>query len=184
MSKLYKLEKLKKENFEQVWSIMESSFPIDERRTRENQEMIIDNPHYFLYGCRKDAEIMAFFAVWKLESLAFVEHFAVDERFRNGGIGAGLLQELLQVLDVPVVLEVEFPKTELQQRRIRFYERNGFVLNPYDDYVQPALSDAGKALPLMIMTYPKDVSREQYEQIRDTLYREVYHVNGKCAGIE
>lgn len=108
--------------------------------------------------------------------MAFVEHFAVDEHYRNGGIGAKLLQELLEILAVPTVLEVEPPEAELPQRRIKFYERNGFVLNPYDDYVQPALSDVGKELPLMIMTYPKGVSREQYEQIRDTLYREVYHV--------
>ncbi len=177
MSGRYQLEKLGKKDFEQVWHIMESSFPVDERRTYRGQQAILDNMHYQLYGCIENLSVVAFFAVWKFESFAFVEHFAVDERFRNGGIGADLLRELLQILDVPVVLEVELPKTELQQRRIRFYERNGFVLNSYDDYVQPALSDEGRELPLMIMTYPKGVSREQYEQIRNTLYREVYHVN-------
>lgn len=163
---------------------MENSFPSDERRTRKGQEKMLDDPHYQLYGCRRDAAVVAFFAVWRFRDFAFVEHFAVEEGCRNGGIGAELLQELLEMLAVPTVLEVEFPETELPQRRIRFYERNGFVLNPYDDYVQPALSDAGKELPLMIMSYPAGVSREQYEQIRDTLYREVYHVKRKCAGTE
>lgn len=176
MSDRYRLEKLEKEDFEQVWQIMENSFPVDERRTYRGQKEILENPHYQLYGCKENLKVVAFFAVWEFKDMAFVEHFAVDECFRNGGIGAGLLQELLQILTVPAVLEVEPPDSELPQRRIRFYERNGFVLNPYGDYVQPALSDAGKPLPLMIMTYPKGVSQEQYEQIRDTLYREVYHV--------
>lgn len=182
MSKLYQLQRLGKEDFLEIWNIMENSFPSDERRTRGGQEEILDNPHYHLYGYRKDAKIVAFFAVWKFKDFAFVEHFAVEERCRNGGIGAKLLQELLEMLAMPTVLEVELPKTKLAQRRIRFYERNGFVLNPYEDYVQPALSVGSKELPLMIMTYPKDVPRVQYEEIRDTLYREVYHTNGTCAG--
>lgn len=184
MSNLYQLQRFGKKDFAEIWNIMENSFPIDERRTRKGQEAVLDNPYYQLYGCRKDAAVVAFFAVWKFQDFAFVEHFAVEEHCRNGGIGAKLLQELLEILAVPTVLEVEPPEAELPQRRIRFYERNGFVLNPYEDYVQPALSDAGKELPLMIMTYPKGASRAQYEQIRDTLYREVYHVNGKCAGTE
>lgn len=176
MSDRYQLKKLEREDFEQVWNIMEHSFPLDERRTYRGQKEILEDSHYKLYGCKENRTVIAFFAVWKFENMAFVEHFAVDEHYRNGGIGAKLLQELLEILAVPTVLEVEPPEAELPQRRIKFYERNGFVLNPYDDYVQPALSDVGKELPLMIMTYPKGVSREQYEQIRDTLYREVYHV--------
>lgn len=176
MDKQYRLEKLEKTDFAQIWEIMEKSFPIDERRSREGQRAVLEDGHYQLYGCRSEEKIIAFFAVWEFPELAFVEHFAVDYRFRNGGIGAGLLQDLLKLLQVAVVLEVEPPKSELPQRRIRFYERNGFVLNPYEDYVQPALSEEGEELPLMIMTYPRGVSEREYEQIKDTLYREVYHV--------
>ena len=89
-------------------------------------------------------------------------------------LGAGLLQELLQGLEVQTVLEVEPPEREIAARRIRFYERNGFALNPYDDYVQPALSAEGEELPLLLMTYPSAVTRAEYEQIRDELYRKVY----------
>lgn len=174
MSEEYRLKKLGKQDFSEIWNIMEKSFPIDERRTQKGQEQILEHAYYELYGYRKDKVLVAFFAVWKMEDLAFIEHFAVDKRYRNGGIGAALLQELLKILAIPTVLEVERPESELPQRRIHFYERNGFVLNPYDDYVQPALSDEGKELPLMIMTYPRGVSREQYEQIRDTLYEKVY----------
>lgn len=172
----YQLEKLKTNDFEHVWTIMEESFPIDERRTCEGQKKVLDNIHYQLYGCKIANNVAAFFAVWKFVDFAFVEHFAVDPNYRNGGIGAKLLQELLHSLNVPVVLEVEPPNTEMSQRRIKFYERNGFALNSYTDYIQPALSEKGSEIPLMIMTYPKEVSREQYEHIRDMLYHEVYHV--------
>ncbi len=174
MSEMKRLRRLGEKDFAEVWSIMEQSFPLDERRTMEGQRALLKNPCYRLYGYRRDGMLAAFFAVWELENLAFIEHFAVDGRCRNGGLGAGLLQELLQGLGVQTVLEVEPPDYEMAVRRIHFYERNGFVLNPYEDYVQPALSEEAKDLPLRIMTYPSGVSREGYEGIRQQLYRKVY----------
>ena len=37
------------------------------------------------------------------------------------------------------------------------------MLNPYEDYVQPALSAEGEELPLLLMTYPSAVTRAEYE---------------------
>lgn len=174
MKDMQRLERMEEKDFNEIWEIMEQSFPVDERRTCLGQRELFKNPYYRLYGYRREGKVAAFFAVWRLEKLAFVEHFAVDGKFRNGGLGAGLLQELLQGLEVQTVLEVEPPEREIAARRIRFYERNGFALNPYDDYVQPALSAEGDELPLLLMTYPSAVTRAQYEQIRDELYRKVY----------
>lgn len=181
MNNVVCLEELKKDDFLHVWEIMESSFPVTERRTRAGQEALLEKPCYQLYGYRKKAVIAAFFGVWKFEKFVFVEHFAVAEGERNGGIGAGLLQELVQQQKLPVVLEVELPKEELSRRRIRFYERNGFVLNDYA-YMQPPLQEGEKELPLLLMSYPRAVSQEQFAEIRETLYREVYNVSVSSTG--
>ena len=175
MSKVVCLEKLDKKDFLQVWQIMENSFPPEEHRTRVGQEDLLENSYYQLYGYKNKNVVAAFFAVWQFEEFAFVEHFAVAENYRNGGIGAQLLKELLVFLDMPIVLEVELPEEELPQRRIRFYERNGFVLNGYD-YVQPPMQAERKAIPLRIMSYPGILEESQFKNVRETLYREVYHV--------
>lgn len=175
MSETIQLQKLTKDDFSQVWNIMESSFPPEERRTRAGQESLLENSYYQLYGYKKEGETVAFFAVWRFAEFLYVEHFAVAESERNGGIGAGLLQELLKLHGMPTVLEVEPPEGELPHRRIRFYERNGFVMNDYD-YVQPPLQEGKSEIPLRIMSYPKRLEPERFETIRTTLYREVFQM--------
>lgn len=175
MSEAIQLEKLTEQDFPQVWNIMEHSFPPEERRTRMGQENLLDNPYYQLYGYKKEGIVAAFFAVWQFEKLLFVEHFAVSEAYRNSGIGAELLQQLLKMMHMPTVLEVELPEGELPRRRIGFYERNGFVWNDYD-YMQPSMQEGKSEIPLRIMSYPKALNQNLFETVRDTLYREVYHV--------
>lgn len=175
MSEAFRLERLKKQDFPQVWNIMVHSFPPEEHRRREKQEGLLDNPYYQLYGYKKDGMIAAFFAVWRFDEFLYVEHFAVEGSQRNGGIGAGLLCELLEMMHMPTVLEVELPEEELPRRRIGFYERNGFVQNDYD-YIQPSMGEGKPEIPLRIMSYPRGLEPEQFETVRETLYREVYQV--------
>ena len=170
---MYQLEKLQKSDFEEVWTIMEDSFPVDERRTREGQRQVIEEEAYRLYGYRKEGKIAAFFAVWEFESFVFIEHFAVAKEERNGGIGGTLLMQLIKQLEKKVVLEVELPNADIAKRRVAFYERNGFLMNQYD-YIQPPMSEEGKAIPLRIMSTPKDLTKQEFEVVRDTLYRRVY----------
>ena len=65
----------------------------------------------------------------------------------------------------------------MKKRRIGFYERNGFFLNEYP-YVQPPISQGRKPVPLMIMTSGAAISEKEFEEIRNTLYKEVYKIKG------
>lgn len=170
------LEKLTPDAFEAVWEIMEESFPITERRIYEDQKKLLSNSHYELYGCKNKGEIALFFAVWKVENFNFIEHFAVSKRFRNGGLGSAMLKELMKHLEGTVILEVEPPEEELPKRRIGFYERNGFVLNEYP-YLQPPLTKGCEAIPLLIMSSGRALTKEEYGTVRSALYKKVYQVN-------
>ena len=152
------LETLTERDFDSVWEIMEESFPRDERRSREAQRKILDVSWYHLYGYRAHGELMAFLAVWEFDTFLFVEHFAVRKSCRNGGLGAVLLTQ---------------PTGELEARRIAFYERNGFVMNPFE-YMQPAMGEDRHAIPLRIMSYPKRLVADEFETMRDVLYCHVY----------
>ena len=128
---------------------------------------------YHLYGYRAHGELMAFLAVWEFDTFLFVEHFAVRKSCRNGGLGAVLLTQLTAQSRKPVILEVELPTGELEARRIAFYERNGFVMNPIE-YMQPAMGEDRHAIPLRIMSYPKRLLADEFETMRDVLYCHVY----------
>ncbi len=171
-----KLEKLERRDFDAVWKLMEESFPVDERRGRSGQEAILAESRYSLYGTHTAGILTAFLAVWEFGNFSFIEHFAVKRDCRNGGLGAKLLGQLLSRVKVPVILEVELPGTDLAGRRIAFYERCGFVRNPYA-YIQPALSAEGKAIPLGIMSYPGGISEAAFQAVRSVLYESVYHVS-------
>lgn len=173
------LTKLSKEEFEQVYRIMEASFPPDEHRPYEEQQKLMDNPNYQIYVAKEDdnfLEIQGFMAVWQFESLSFIEHFAVDSKYRNTGLGSRMLCEIREHLAGRICLEVELPDNDMAKRRIEFYHRNGLYYNEYP-YIQPAISKGRNPIPLRIMTSGGVVSQGEYQEIRDILYREVYEVD-------
>ena len=162
--------------FDEIYTIMEASFPVSEMRTYSGQRALLDNPHYRIYT-EQDASgrITGFLAAWEFPLLRFVEHIAVNPDTRGGGIGRKLMNSYLARSDKPVLLEVEPPVGELEQRRIGFYERLGFHLNQFD-YVQPPLRTGQPDLPLRIMTYPGPVRQSEFQVYREILYTEVYKI--------
>ena len=160
--------------FDQVFALMDAAFPDSEMRTYTGQQALFGIPFYRLYVHREAQErIAAFLAAWEFENFRFVEHIAVDESLRGGGIGAAMLCDFAAQDSRPIVLEVEPPETDIAQRRIGFYKRLGFALNLYS-YEQPPLRNGQSALPLLVMSYPHALSKAEFEQYKDVLYREVY----------
>lgn len=174
------LQKLKPEDFDKVFQIMELSFPEDEHRTYEEQKELLNNSLYQIYILPDESgeNIKAFVAVWEFDEMVYIEHLAVNPEFRNGGLGAMILQELISRSDKQICLEVEPPKETMAIRRIGFYERNGFFLNEYD-YMQPAISKGRKPIPLLIMTSGRKISKEEFDRIRTVLYTKVYGQKGE-----
>ena len=107
-----KLLDLTREDFPSIWRIMEPSFPRDERRPRDEQLAIFDQPEYHVYGARDaDGVLVGFLATWSLDDVVFVEHFAVNPACRNGGVGSAMLRALIAQTKLPICLEVELPDT-------------------------------------------------------------------------
>lgn len=165
------------ERFDQVFDIMEQSFPEAEYREYSEQKKLLAEPRYCLLTEENEQnEVIGFLAGWEFESFRYVENVAVSPDIRGGGIGKTLMERYMKASDKPIILEVECPDDELKQRRIRFYERLGFNLLDYA-YVQPALRTGQQPLPLQIMSYPANLTLMQFERIREILYKEVYGVS-------
>ena len=90
------IEKLKFDEFDAVYAIMEQSFPLEEYRPYAAQKALLEDIAYSIYVAREDSRILGFAAVWQLEDWLFLEHLAVDPLFRNQGIGAKLLRHFTQ----------------------------------------------------------------------------------------
>lgn len=161
------------QEFDSIWAIMETSFPVDERRPVAMQRDVWSNSRFHCYVLEEDGQILGFMTIWQFEGWAYGEHLAVNPALRNQGLGSRILQQVLQQIEGPLCLEVEPPDTDMARRRIDFYKRNGFFLNAYP-YIQPAYAPDQNPVPLLIMTTEGPIDETTYENMRDTLYREVY----------
>ena len=162
------LQRINETDFPEIYRIMQASFSDDEYRPYDEQLALFEEPEYRIYYMPA-----GFLAVWEFESFIYIEHFAVDPALRNSGTGSALLQELVKQYQKPICLEVELPEDELTRRRIGFYERNGFVFNEYP-YIQPPISKGKSPVPLRIMTYRSEITREEFQKMKEILYRRVY----------
>ncbi len=169
------MQRLTVNDFEEIFSILKSSLPPDEYRTKENQLKLFNDPRYRVYGRKSQGTLVAFIAVWELSDYIFIEHFAVKEELRGLGIGSEMILELKKLYQKPFCLEVELPINESNCRRIAFYRRLGFSLFDYD-YTQPAM-DAGKSpIPLKIMATALTPSEKEFNLLKNMLYKEIYKI--------
>lgn len=162
---------------EQVKHTYEASFPANERRDFALiRELIKESPYFRLYALLRGETYVGFLTAWRFETFVYIEHFAIDEAARCGGIGAEAMRQFLAFAALPVVLEVDLPTDELSRRRIGFYERLGFALDTHT-YFQPPYRPADEPLEMRLM-YVGDWNREErFESVRQLLYREVYGVS-------
>ncbi|MFB4212660.1 GNAT family N-acetyltransferase [Shouchella sp. JSM 1781072] len=168
------LTTLKDEQFDELYQLFEESFPQDEFRSYTVQKGLLDRENYNVYIYEQNQDIAAFFAVWETEDFVFLEHFAVREAYRNGGLGGKLLKHMLEEVNKPVIIEVEPPDDELKQRRVAFYERNGFHFSSYG-YIQPALGEDRQPMPLNVMAYPQPLNDERFYVFKDWIFAELYN---------
>lgn len=160
-------------DFKEAWQILDSSFPEDEKRDLSQQKEVFKKDNYSFISIYDDT-LIGIVTIWHLDGFAFIEQFAVKKEWRNKGYGVKILKELEGKYN-KIILEMEFPETELQKRRLSFYQKAGFILNLYP-YKQPPYSEDKKSVNCLIMSYPKKISKKKFPNIRKILHKEVYNL--------
>lgn len=160
--------------FDEVFEIMDESFPDEEMRTYEGQKALLKENEYRVFVKRDEkGQMLAFMTLWEFDEFSYVEHLATTQRARGRGIGSEIVKDYMKSTENPVILEVEPGDTELAKRRIGFYKRLGFHLNPYP-YEQPALRVDTLPCRLEIMSYPRAITQQEFSHYVDILYQRVY----------
>ena len=163
------------ELFQQVWQLLECSFPSDERWDYSGFLAEYENEQFrsMVYCPDKLGGVLNF---WDFGTFVYVEHFAVAPQLRGNGTGAAMMEELRRYVGArTLVLEAEPPEdSPIAARRIGFYNRIGYVQNPYE-YIQPAMGEDEQPIPLVIMSSPSLLTENEFITIRETMYEHVYH---------
>ncbi len=165
------------EALHQFIAILEEAFPPHERRVRSGQLALMDNPFYSIRTLQENGKILALMAIWMLDGMIFLEHFAVDADRRSCGIGGRMIDDLRSEAAASgkiLVLEVEMPVDALTRRRAAFYRRHDMTLNEYLYHQMPLRAgDAPTEMRLMSSTA---LSETAFYAARREIYRHVYGI--------
>lgn len=175
---------MKKDDFEQIYRIIDESFPDKEKRTYSDQLALLEDKHCNVFVERnKENEIITFLLVWIFNDFCFGEYLATDKRYRNLGLGGKLLNSCIKELPTPIIIEVEPPEDDIKKRRIDFYTRLGFHLNSYK-HKQPALQKHTEPCELLIMSYPYPIAKKEFLRFRNEIFNTVYKIKPSSIGLE
>lgn len=150
------IKSVKAPHFQEAWTLYQTAFPIDERREIEVQEKIFEHEDFYFEIITENKEFIGFITWWKFNGLIYIEHFATLDIHRGKGYGKSILQTFLSEKSELTILEVELPNTEIDKRRIGFYERLNFKLNPHK-YQQLPYRVNGAKVDLLIMSHPNPI---------------------------
>lgn len=165
---------LEPSDFPEVYDIMEESFPASEVRPYEKARELIDHPDYNILAVKSPkGKLGGFLAVWNFPTFNFAEYFAISKKLRGKGLGSAALKRFLKRNKKPLVLEVEAFNTTTAKRRVRFYERLGFVRNDIT-YIEPPTEEGETPIPLTIMSYPHPIPQEKRQEVKALIFKQVY----------
>lgn len=136
--------------------IFMDSFPLSERRPLASLHhlMVAEGRFYFVAvladtgtGCGDT--VAGILIYWQFSDFLYIEYLATRSDLRGRSLGSKIMEKLFSGISCPVILEAEPPQDELAIRRIRFYERLGFSVEP-DAYLQPSYGVV-PGIPLKIL---------------------------------
>ena len=152
------------------------SFPPHERREPASQEEILgEEDYHFDLLCDGETFVGLIFN-WRWQDFIYIEHFCILPEFRDRGYGKQAL-ELLKKTGKPLILEIDPPVDSISWRRKGFYERCGFVENPYA-HVHPPYHRGNRGHELAVLSCPGPVAPGTYAAFRRNLNEKV--MAGAC----
>ncbi len=167
------------ECFDKAYDILESSFIPAELKERDVLKKQWEKGEVIIEGIAFQNILAGVITLWEFDSFVFAENFAIKKEYRNKGLGAELLQEIItEFCNKRIILEVEPAENVTQIRRIGFYERNGFTLSPFG-YIQPPLRKGCEDVSLVVMHTGEEMKKEEFECIKENVFKKVY----RCTNI-
>jgi GNAT superfamily N-acetyltransferase len=155
-----------------VRRLLEGSFPPDERPEFDGARL--GRAGFHLLAILSGGRFAGFHTHWDLGDFVFCEHFAIAPDMRSHGLGGRVIEAILRRFEGRTLVgEVERPETEEARRRIAFWERCGWQVNPWP-YLQPPYAPGKSAVPMLLISHPGPLDETRFAGARDAIHRRVY----------
>lgn len=160
--------------YKEAIGLYKISFPSHEQREAPSQAQILQHYSYHFDAICDKGEFVGEILYWDIGGAFYIEHFCVMPSMRNKHYGQRIL-ELYR--STPLILEIDPPTDEISVRRKGFYERCGFLANPYR-HVHPPYHRGNNGHELLVMSLPEKLKPDEYEKfnryLQDTVMKDVY----------
>ncbi len=160
---------------ETLFRLYQDAFPECERRDMETlKQLICSEKQMFFCQILQNGIECGLVVYWLFDTFCYVEHLAVNLAVRGNDTGSATLAVLKQrYTDRPIVLEVEpLSNDAATQKRIAFYQRNGFTIAD-TTYQQPPYRKGEQSFPLWIMTN-RQTAPTTIQHIKNEIKQMVY----------
>lgn len=154
-------------------NIYEKSFPIEERRDFSLVLDICKTDSLSLNLIYDKETMVGILNYWDFNDFLYIEHLAVSEQYRNKKIASKVLEQL-NAQNKLIILEVELPTDELSRRRIGFYQRNSFSIQPFT-YFQPPYRKGEERIKMHLMANTQlPINKTKYDEVVGIIEKKVY----------
>lgn len=148
--------------FDDAMKIYQASFPIFEQRTLKKQiEALEDEMYYSTIICENNTLIGLIF-YWKYGKYTYIEHLAISPSLRGKNYGSKILKAFCED-NKDTILEIDNPIDEISIKRLNFYSKIGFKLQDFE-HIHPPYRQEYDGHNLKIMSFNRDLSKEEYEE--------------------
>lgn len=138
-----------------VYSLYESSFPVNERRTLTQLETCFENSNYRMEAYFVSDIFVGFVEYWIFNSFIYVEHIAVKPDYQRKSIGKQMMKNIIS-LNAPIFLEIELLIDEITKQRYHFYKNLNFEIVNIQ-YFQPSYGEGKSSIELLLLASNYDV---------------------------
>ncbi len=157
----------------EAWKLYVDSFPPNERWHEEDYaEAMRSNPLFQADGVWLDDRLAGIVFHWQGAGYRYIEFLAVMPHLRGQNIGSRIMREMIGRGE-RIILEIEPPVDEMTCRRLRFYEHLGLRLNDNYEYLHPSYHRPFQTYPLVLMSYPDLLTRNEAAEFTDFVRGEV-----------
>lgn len=160
--------------YQEAMALYRISFPFHEQRESLSQAKILEQNDYHFDVICDNGIFIGEILYWDIGGFFYIEHFCILPAMRNKHYGQKILAEFQKM---PLILEIDPPTDALSVRRKHFYERCGFVENPYS-HIHPPYHRENRGHELVVMSVPQMLSAEEYQRFRrylhDVVMKNVY----------
>ena len=158
------------ERAKRIYSSYTNTFPEDERRSEKQFDQLFNNDKTEILGVFFEQKFIGYAIIWTLSDFSFMEHFEIFSEYQNKKYGSSFLKHITGKHSHLIIETEPIDLNDDAERRINFYERNGFY-TLQKDYIQPAYSAEKNSLELWLMA---NYHPEKLEFVKENIYDVVY----------